>query len=619
MESYRITMQDQLPDADQIEPLLERGRPPMPRAADRDAWTAVARRPWIAERLPEMRERAERLAAAGPTRVRATDYLDYFRRGVRDAHSASAPGAADVALLTALECLEHEGRFMDALLDLSWALAEETSWIMPPHLRTPTNEPLPDINLPEVDLRVAGVARALAEMCYLLGPQMDAVTPNWRRRIQHELERQAVRPYLERNFWWDTGTNNWNAVCTDGVVAAALLGDFGPRTRARVLAKAVRSVPIFLGGFTADGGCTEGPGYWAYGVGCYSSLCYHVDCATGGALDLLADPVLPAVYAYPTKVILSDSIVANFADSAPRVGYRSGPVAWAAGRLGVREMVALASPQGEGRFRLATVLDVLLAEEPAPFEPPLQSYLPDLMFLITRSEGDPEDRVSLAVKGGHNNEHHNHNDVGNFIIHRRGESLVCDLGGGKYVKEFFGPRRYEFLTTRSCGHNVPLVNGFEQPAGAQYRAEGFGLEEGGGAVGVRMELRDAYPSEADLESLRRRIVLHKTAPGRVELTDTVRFARQPGRYELPLHTSGTFEQGGAGKVIAQGAAGALEIGWDPCLLDAAIERLEHGDEALAHRFGPALSRCTFRLREPSRQAEVRLTFTPRDGRSAAGA
>jgi len=301
------------------------------------------------------------------------------------------------------------------------------------------------------------------------------------------------------------------------------------------------------------------------------------------------------------------------------VGYRSGAVAWAAGRLGVQGMVALASGGTGRRFGLSSLLDLCLAEGPTAFEPPEQSYLPDLMFLLTRGEGDGDERLSLAVKGGHNNEHHNHNDVGNFIIHRRGESLICDLGAGKYVKEFFSPRRYEFLTTRSAGHNVPLINGFEQPASAQYRAEGFGLEENAGTVGVRMELRNAYPAEADLESLQRRLLLHQAAPGRVELTDTARFAQRPGRYELPLYTAGAFEQGGAGKVTVQGSSGALTIEWDPALLDAAIERLEHGDETLARRFGTELSRCTFRLKTPARRVEVHLSFTPCDGPSAAGA
>ncbi len=619
MDRFRITMDGDVPDADRIAPLLERGRPPLPPFADREAWAAVAARPWIAERLPALRERAERLAADGPKRVRATDYLDFFRRGVRDAHEASSPNPSDLAILTAVECLEGEGRFMDALLDLSWALAEETSWVMPAHLHAWTDEPLPDLDLPQIDLRVAMAAKALAEMCCVLGPQMDAATQHWRRRVQHELQRQAVGPYLERDFWWDTCDSNWNAVCTDGVVAAALLGDFDAATRARVLARAARSAVRFLSGFTADGGCTEGPGYWAFGMGHYSSLCYYVDCATDGGLDLLADPVLRGVYAYPTAVVLSGSKVVNFADCPPRAGSRSGAVAWAAGRLGVGQMAALVSRQTTTRF----LITAPAGHPPRPRTGRVRaagavlSARPHAAGRPRRGGGD--ERLTLAIKGGHNAEIHNHNDVGAFIVHRRGESLVCDLGSGKYVKEFFGPLRYEFLTTRSAGHNVPLVNGLEQMPGADHRAEGFGLVEEAGTVGVRMELRSAYPAEADLESLERRVVLHKAAPGGVELTDAVRFAERPGSYELPLYTEGVFESEGEGKVAARGESGALVITWDAGLLDATIDSVEHGDDRLAAYFGPVISRCTFRLKGPARAADVRLTFTPAGEESGSGA
>ena len=47
----------------------------------------------------------------------------------------------------------------------------------------------------------------------------------------------------------------------------------------------------------------------------------------------------------------------------------------------------------------------------------------------------------LAAKGGHNGEMHNQNDVGNLIVHAFGESLVADLGRGRYTRAYFGPAR----------------------------------------------------------------------------------------------------------------------------------------------------------------------------------
>ena len=44
----------------------------------------------------------------------------------------------------------------------------------------------------------------------------------------------------------------------------------------------------FLKGFTPDGYCGEGTGYWNYGFGHYVFLAEEIRLATGGQIDLLA-------------------------------------------------------------------------------------------------------------------------------------------------------------------------------------------------------------------------------------------------------------------------------------------------------------------------------------------
>ncbi len=610
MAEYPITIDDDLPTEEQLSEALRRPERSLPPASDRNAWRRVAQRPWIQQWLAHLRQSAEQTADAGPGAARASHYLDYFRTGSRRAYHGGVHGRpAALAVLTAVECLEGEGRFMDTLLDLSWATAEETSWVMPAHLNHAGDEPLPDVKNPHFDLRTAMVARALAEMVHVLGERMDEVSPLWRKRIRFELERQAVAPYLAQSFHWENYTFNWNAVCTDGAVVAALVGGFDRRTKARVLAKALRSAPLFLSGFEDDGGCSEGPGYWRFGMEHFSSTAYHVHCATGGAVDLLADVRMPAIYSYPPKVVLSGSDVVNFADSPAQVRFRSGPIAWAAGQLGVRDMVALASDGTGHPGRLASVLDVLLLPEPLAFEPPAEAWLPSLQVLVARTSPDP-DALVLAAKGGHNREHHNHNDVGGFIVHWAGQSLICDLGKGDYVKEFFGPKRYDFLVTRSYGHNVPRVNGCEQAAGRDFRAEQFELARQAGSVGVSMELKAAYPQQAGIESLRRQVELSRAAPGAVELTDEIEFVDEAGMYELPLYSEGSFEPATRGAALVKGAAGALRVEWDSELLLGRVEQVEHGDASLEQRYGPRLPRLVLKLRQPRARATVRIHFAP---------
>ena len=67
--------------------------------------------------------------------------------------------------------------------------------------------------------------------------------------------------------------------------------------------------------------------------------------------------------------------------------------------------------------------------------------------------------VVLAAKAGHNAENHNQNDVGSFVLHVDGESLIREPGRGLYSRDYFSPRRYENVFANSFGHSVPRVGG----------------------------------------------------------------------------------------------------------------------------------------------------------------
>ena len=69
-------------------------------------------------------------------------------------------------------------------------------------------------------------------------------------------------------------------------------------------------------------------------------------------------------------------------------------------------------------------------------------------------------QYAFAAKGGHNNEPHNHNDIGSFMLVVGDEIQLADFGFGEYVKATFqAETRYTFLVNGSQGHSVPIVNG----------------------------------------------------------------------------------------------------------------------------------------------------------------
>ena len=58
----------------------------------------------------------------------------------------------------------------------------------------------------------------------------------------------------------------------------------------------------------------------------------------------------------------------------------------------------------------------------------------------------------LAVKAGNNDDSHNHNDVGSFILFKQGAPFIIDIGVETYSKKTFSPERYEIWTMHfHCG------------------------------------------------------------------------------------------------------------------------------------------------------------------------
>ncbi len=73
---------------------------------------------------------------------------------------------------------------------------------------------------------------------------------------------------------------------------------------------------------------------------------------------------------------------------------------------------------------------------------PLRSYFNDAGVLVMRST-QPERGIAAAVKGGHNAEMHNHNDVGSYTITCDGRPVMIDPGLEIYHLRTFSDRRYE--------------------------------------------------------------------------------------------------------------------------------------------------------------------------------
>lgn len=457
-------------------------------------------------------------------------YFERRRRLARTLFCALADGPGSAFVPSAVRQLEE--------------IFDEVAWELPAHVVSPDGKD-PAV----VGLFAAETAHLMAQCACLLG---DALPAALGRRIGERLRTQIFDAYLthggEDGAWsWSRSTSNWNAVCHQGILGAALLLEHNPERLVRLLHAAAPRLACFLAGFTADGGCTEGPTYWAYGFGWFMALNEQLEWRSNGKLSLVTgqEERIRAIARYGVTVCLAGGRVVNFADSGAVSSDGHGPLlAYLGRRLDesactdqARVLYGRLDEQGVnmGSIRCDVFyLERLFRHAPqgSPAAAPAARFdaLPDLQVFVARGADARGVYWEFAAKGGHNGEHHNHNDCGTYVVHLDGVPAVMELGRPEYTRETFGPRRYENNATRSRGHSIPVINGCEQAAGAEYAARVLRATHDHGRVEIEIDLTRCYPQEARCTSCIRRFVF---APGRLRVEDTIQLAA-PGEVETAV-------------------------------------------------------------------------------------
>lgn len=583
-----------------------KGGSPFPAATDRDTWGKVADRLGVAE-VRARTAAAEEVAGLAPPSLPASLWLEFDRSGRREGYQGPmGERRRRLALLTLAECLEGRGRFLDGVMNLVWAICEESTWVMPAHQGV-----LADVTRPGIDLGAASTALDLAEVDSLLGPLLP---PEVARRVRHEVEVRCIGPALARHDfrWWypaEQTAANWTAVCCAGVAGAALYLEPDPGRLAELLGRLLRPLDDYLMTFGRDGGSDEGPGYWSYGFGHYALLGHLIEHRTGGRVRLLDGGRVAAIARFPLRTLLGHNRWPNFSDCPPDVTFSRSLLAFLSRRLDIPDLMRLArdqpAPAPSERSMTWALRDLFWrvdAEPAGPLALPEEDWLEDLGWLIARTDPSDPNALALAVKAGDNGEDHNHNDVGSLIVQVGGEQLVAELGSGRYTKEYFRDGRYGHLAARSGGHSVPVPNGFEQLPGPEHAAER--VERRG--HGLAMRLEKAYPPEAGLEALERSVTLERQGElPVVELVDRAVFSGGEGVLGTRLVTFGRVDEGPGGCTI-RGADRALRVDYDPAEIDVEVE--EHRDADLAG--GPRDVRLLLFTARPGREPRLRLRLSP---------
>lgn len=526
--------------------------------------------------------------------IKRSVYRNYQRTGDRTMAQARASERMRELQRACLALwLAHPKGDRDCLQDLLWAYCDDWTWVMPAHEGR------------AIDLGAANLGATLAEILHVMG---DVLEEEVIQRVTQEIQNRIFEPFFSYQSvdTWKSVRHNWNHVCNGEIIRTALYQIQDPLLLANMVHGAIVHLTYGLDGFTEDGGCVEGPGYWDYGFGHYLSVAQAVFFRTGGEINLLADEKIRRICAYPLATHIDGPLRATFADSSH--GYLPARLALIVDSFeAMPNLYPLCEHHEDGRLRLKDMHELAMysGEEGSEELEATDCVLPNLGYVKLLGAKGPKPLTLLAL-AGHNGVNHNHNDIGSFMLYKHGQLFCVDPGAPVYSRTTFSKDRYRSVFCNSFGHSVPSINGCLQGTGSEYYGT-LQVENLGGVGSKRavIDMTHAYPSGLVKRLIRSFEVEAQT--DRLWLEDAYSFDAVPRSVEEALITFHPVS------LCAEGTS--VRVGDETCGITLTVEGTaglfavrELAQESKEGRTGQTISRITFQPEKVECEMVIRFLF-----------
>ncbi len=585
---------------------------PYPKVGDQ-GWSAVPQQ--VREAIVAS---ADKVNSSAWPEMLATDELEFKRNGNRTRFETISFGRRErLGDLVLAECVANNGKYLDQIANGVWLICEESFWGVPAHLGAQkAGVGLADEAEPIIELFGAETSATLGWVVYLLGRQLDTVSPRIVERIHMEAKRRMLDPYFNRSdFGWmglngkSHHLNNWNPWINSNVLTANLLLEKDAERRQAVVQKVCSSVDEFLADYSPDAGCEEGPGYWGRSAASYFDCCWTLVSAHAGKGDAaLKHPFIRAMGHYICNVHIAKNYYVNYGDAHPHDA-PSPDLTYRFGRATEDEMLAqfgafdakvhgtsasgsalsaaIVADRGGVASLSRSLARVMVAAEisAAPAHEALtqDAWYPHLGLMTARQKEGSADGFYVASQAASNGRSHAHNDSGSFIVFHDGEPVFIDVGPEAYTATTFSKDRYTLWPMQSAYHNLPTIGGVMQHDGDAYRAGDLKYANSDAEVSFRANLAPAYPKEAGAQRWVRTLKLDR-ARGVVRISEDFVLER-PVDVMLSLMTA-------VEPVVQRDGVriGKTLLVFDQGQLKATVERIVITDESMKHSWGDAVYR-----------------------------
>ncbi len=597
---------------------------PFPKLADRTGWTKADQ-----EMMKGYLTQAEKYLNYKWPSIPATKSLLIQRTGDRNEYQNISFEKREVlGTLLLAEIYENKGRFIDPIIDGVWSICEESFWGAPAHLpKTKELLGLIDVAAPFVELFSAETATYLAWVDYFLGTKLDAVSPQIRKRIYYETNNRLFQPLMTKPHGFMASNangrrpNNWNPWICSNWLNAALLLEKNEAKRTDMVYKVLNVLDQFVNPYPDDGGCDEGPGYWgAAAASLYDNISMLNLATNNGFTYVYDDEKIKNMGRFIYRAQIGEKYFLNFADADPQPGmaanmiYRFGKDIKDADMMRFGAFYRDTENNKLGRFHYFRNFYSLFMQheyQKAPKGLPLPQnvWLPDLQVMIARDKQGTTKGLFVAAKGGNNDESHNHNDIGNYVVYYDGLPLLIDVGRGTYTAKTFSSRRYEIWYNCSDYHNVPTINGVTQPAGANFKASDVAYKGDKNFARLSLDISKSYPETAGLNSWHRSIRLNRGK--NVEVSDVISL-KKADKITQHLMTCYPAEVTKPGELVIHykpkdAAAKDFVIRYNASQMQPTVEKIKlvaMEDKGIIEKWGDNIYRINFNVLAPKTNDKI---------------